>query len=105
MRSAKELFEELQREAAVAYAVAIAIAFERRTEYVFDTDPDALERLDELLAQGGMPLGLMVVTRHGDELDIKARPYRDGGSEDQEFPDLRMANLVTNFAALIPNKG
>ena len=60
-RSTMDLIAELELEAAEHNfsMLGVAVGFEERTEFVFSCDDDRLEKLNELVRNGGEPIGLV----------------------------------------------
>jgi DNA helicase HerA-like ATPase len=58
MRSTADLIEELDREAGNFTRAALVVGFENTTTYVFSTDENRLDALNDLVRNGGEPIGL-----------------------------------------------
>ena len=63
LRSNKQLVEELRKAPDPWVDTAIVVAFENRFEFVGEDHPDPMSRLDSLLEQGGLAIGLAGVMR------------------------------------------
>ena len=65
-RTAKDLIDELraegerfQNKTADHSAVALVVAFDRNSEFVWDSERNPLEKLNSLMEKGGEPVGLI----------------------------------------------
>jgi hypothetical protein len=72
---------------------ALVVGFEHECRMVFRDDPDRLTKLNTMVRSGGMPLGLIKITRDGGDVNFLSRPlieYRD---------DLAAATLLSKLCA------
>lgn len=77
MRSAEELVRELDQEARHFSMVAIVVAFDDTSRYVFhDDDPNkVLAELQEMIAAGGEPFGLLGYCANEKEANVSSFVY------------------------------
>ena len=94
---------ELNWEAEHFTAVAIAVGFPRHTEFVFSGDNAGVARLEELIRDGGEPIGFLRILRRGDRLQIKSRPFVDYANE--TWVEAYLHSLATNLRNLFSGKG
>ena len=62
MRSTLDLIRELESEAAKFTALALIVGFEEHSEYVWNADGTAeqkLQKLNEMIGRGGKPVGFV----------------------------------------------
>jgi len=74
-RTTADLVDELNEVAVDCSHAALVVGFDHRTEFVWASNPDALQLLNTHVQNGGDPLGL--VTRHNDgegATSVHARP-------------------------------
>lgn len=75
MRSSKQLVDELRSTQQSWLDAAIVVAFDNRFEFVGEDHPDPTRRLDSLLNDGGLAIGLAgvlpAVQRKGDVLQTQ----------------------------------
>jgi hypothetical protein len=57
------------------------VGFEETTTYVFSTDADRLDRLDELVRNGGEPIGLFGIDMHHGLLTVHHRTLDEYATE------------------------
>ena len=77
-RTTADLVAELHEVATDCSDAALVVGFDYRTEFVWASDPDALEVLNAHMENGGGPLGL--VTSHNDgegATSVYARPLAE----------------------------
>ena len=77
MRKTSDLINEMLKEAKSAWMVAIAVGFEKDTEFVFSTTPHPLEELNRLIKRGGSPIGLLRFDKEGKEIQGSYRPFEE----------------------------
>jgi hypothetical protein len=68
MRSTADLIKELEQEAgehSSAKLVALVVGFAHTSSFVFATDVNKLEKLNEFIKQGGEPFGFICITQNG----------------------------------------
>jgi hypothetical protein len=83
MRSTQDLIEELAAEAPRLTGVAIAVGFERRTEFVWHGQSDnPVAELNKLVRAGGEPVGLIGYVRlPGGEIRLYQRVFAEHAGE------------------------
>jgi hypothetical protein len=60
--------------------MALVVGFETETKFIFNHEPDKLEKLTIMVESGGKPFGYMRIERSGKEMSIETKPlieYRD----------------------------
>lgn len=62
-RTTEELIGRLESERHKFFAVGIAVGFETETKFVFGSDENKLQRLNQLVEAGGEPVGMIAVTQ------------------------------------------
>ena len=67
-RSTLDLISELDAEKAKFFCVALAVGFEKNTTFVWASEMDRLEKLNEAVAAGGEPVGLIGVVQSSADL-------------------------------------
>ena len=77
MRKTADLINEMLRESKGAWMVAIAVGFDKDTEFVFSTTPRPLEELNRLIKRGGSPIGLLRFEKEGTEIQGSYRPFEE----------------------------
>jgi hypothetical protein len=63
MRSTIDLIQELDTEAEKFWVCVIAVGFEQSTTIIAHSQENRLELLDEAVAQGGEPVGMLAVLK------------------------------------------
>jgi len=99
MRKTADLVNEMFDEAKGARLVAIAVGFETETEFVFNTTPHPLEKLNSLVGKGGAPIGLLRFEREGTGLQGSYRPFEEYKGE--VWVKEYLAGLLKNAAEII----
>jgi hypothetical protein len=104
VRRASDLIRELQEEAASGrfIAVALAVGFEDLTEFIFSADPNALEKLNDSIRQGGIPHGLLGVRPDG---EIAARSLEQFSGAEAMIMDEYLDRICAAFAAKLEADG
>jgi hypothetical protein len=80
-RTTVDLIEELDTEADNFTMAALVVGFENTTMYVFSTEADRLDRLDELVRNGGEPIGMFGIDMHHGLLSVHHRTLDECASE------------------------
>jgi hypothetical protein len=99
MRTTAELVSEMRMVAKNAWLAAIAVGFENDTKFVFNTSPYALEELNNLVKQGGSPIGILRFEKTGTSIQGMYRPFVE--YEDQTWAREYLAGLLENAAEII----
>ena len=82
-RTTKDLIDEMNGEKAKGFTLlAIIVGFENRTVFVFDSDPEPLRKLNELVKDGGEPIGLSGIRRIAKKVDFLIRPFTEYEGKD-----------------------
>ena len=77
MRKTADLVNEMLAEAKGAWLVAIAVAFDTETKFVFHTQSRPLESLNQLVRNGGSPVGLLRFVKVNGSLQGTYRPFEE----------------------------
>jgi hypothetical protein len=103
-RTTLELINELEETAAASgSAVAIVVAFENTSSFVFAGDANGLEKLNGLVIQGGEPVGLIATTlgRKEGTVQVRALAEHEGYVHIQEY----LMTLAAAFGAQLEASG
>jgi len=77
-RTTADLVAELNEVAIDCSHAALVVGFDHRTEFVWASDPDALQLLNAHVLNGGDPLGLVTGHNDGDgATSVHARPLAE----------------------------
>jgi len=77
MRKTADLISEMVAETEGAWLVAIAVAFDTETKFVFNNQKHPLEALNELIKNGGSPVGLLRFEKADGALQGSYRPFKE----------------------------
>jgi hypothetical protein len=99
MRKTADPVNEMFDEAKGARLVAIAVGFEKDTEFVFSTTPHPLEKLNALVSAGGSPIGLLRFVREGAGLQGSYRPFEE--YKDVAWVKEYLAGLLKNADEIV----
>jgi hypothetical protein len=97
MRKTGDLIADLEQEGSRHYYAAIVGVAENFRMAIASSDPNSLQMLNDLVIQGGLPLGMMVMD-HTDglvQLKVYVYPEYTGREREQAYLDLqRVADEV-----------
>jgi hypothetical protein len=82
MRKTSDLTDEMRAEAKNAWLVAIVVGFEKETKFVFSSRRHPLEELDQLVRDGGFPVGLLKFDKENSVIQGSYRPFAEYENED-----------------------
>lgn len=99
MRKTSDLVDEMLAEAKNAWLVAIAVGFDTGTKFVFSSRPRPLKELDQLVQEGGAPLGLLRFEREGETVQGSYRPFAE--YEHEEWVQHYLAGLLEHTGDII----
>ncbi|MCX6689884.1 MAG: hypothetical protein NTZ39_09405 [Methanoregula sp.] len=99
MRKTSDLVDEMLVEAKNAWLVAIAVAFENETKFVFSSQRHPLEELNQLVQKGGSPIGLLRFDKEDSSLQGSYRPFEEYANE--EWVKKYFAGLLENAGEII----
>jgi hypothetical protein len=99
MRKTSDLVEEMRAEAKNAWLVAIVVGFESETQFVFSSRRHPLEELNQLVKNGGSPLGLLRFDREKTQVQGSYRPFAE--YENEEWVQKYLAGLLDNTGEII----
>ena len=77
MRNTADLVNEMLQESKKAWIVAIVVGFPTETKFVFSTNRKPLEELNQLVKQGGSPIGLLHFEKEGITIQGAYRPFEE----------------------------
>lgn len=92
MRKTSDLVNEMVAEAKKTWLVAIAVGFEKDTEFVFSSQKHPLETLNQLVQKGGSPIGLLRFDRENSSVQGSYRPFQE--YENEEWAKKYLAGLL-----------
>ena len=75
MRKTSDLVDEMRAEAKTAWLVAIAVGFKTETKFVFSSRRHPLEELDQMVIDGGSPIGLLRFEKENSTVQGAYRPF------------------------------
>lgn len=81
MRNTLDLVNEMREEAKKAWLVAIVVGFENETKFVFSSDSHSLEELNQLVQNGGSPIGLLRFEKENNTIQGAYRPFEEYENE------------------------
>ena len=99
MRKTSELVDEMLAEAKKAWLVAIAVGFQNETKFVFSSRKHPREELDQLVKNGGSPIGLLRFDKDDKTIQGSYRPF--GEYENEEWAQKYLAGLLDNTGEII----
>jgi hypothetical protein len=99
MRKTSDLVDEMLAEAKNTWLVAIAVGFEGETKFVFSRQKHPLEALNQLVKNGGSPMGLLRFDKENSKIQGSFRPFEEYASE--EWVLKYLAGLLNNTAEII----
>jgi hypothetical protein len=99
MRKTSELVAEMRAEAKDAWLVAIVVGFETETKLVFSSRKYPLEELDQLVKNGGSPIGLLRFDKEKSVVQGSYRPFEEYAAED--WAKHYLAGLLENTAEIL----
>jgi hypothetical protein len=96
-RSTKGIIHELDEEAAQhASSVAIVMAFDNSTAYIWSHNPDRQQVLDDAVRSGGKPVGLIAMIQKDGKVKFATKVYPE--SAHLTWVDDYLRRLVTELA-------
>ena len=81
MRKTSDLINELEAETKTAWLVAIAVAFNNETQFVFSSQNHTLDALNQLVKNGGSPIGLLRFVKENGSIQGYYRPFDEYANE------------------------
>jgi hypothetical protein len=99
MRKTSDLVQEMVDEAKKAWLVAIAVAFEQETKFVFSSNSHPLEELNRLVKNGGSPIGLLRFDKENSSVQGSYRPFDEYANE--PWVTGYLAGLLENTGEII----
>jgi len=63
--------------------MALVVGFETETRFIFNKEPEKLEKLTAMVESGGNPIGFMRIERSGKEMSIETKPLIEYVEEEQ----------------------
>ncbi|MGA2918004.1 hypothetical protein [Methanoregula sp.] len=99
MRKTSDLVDEMRAEAKDAWLVAIVVGFETETKFVFSSRRHPLEELNQLVHNGGSPIGLLRFDKEHAMIQGSYRPF--GEYENEDWVKKYLAGLLDNTGEII----
>lgn len=99
MRKTSDLVNEMQKEAKTAFLVAIAVGFEKETQFVFSSQKQPLAALNLLVQKGGSPIGLLRFDKENSQIQGSYRPFEEYANE--EWIKKYLAGLLDNTGEIV----
>jgi len=99
MRKTSELVDEMRAEAKNAWLVAIAVGFETETKFVFSSRKYPLEELDQMVRNGGSPIGLLRFEKEKSFVQGSYRPFLE--YENEEWAKKYLSGLLDKTAEIV----
>ena len=99
MRKTSDLVDEMRAEAKNALLVAIVVGFETETKFIFSSRKYPLEELDQLVRDGGAPLGLLRFDKEKTLVQGSYRPFAE--YENEDWVKKYLAGLLDNAGEII----
>lgn len=81
MRKTSDLVDEMLAEAKKAWLVAIVVGSEQETKFVFSSGKHPLEELNQLVQNGGSPIGLLRFELENATIQGSFRPFDEYAGE------------------------
>jgi hypothetical protein len=98
-RSTIDLIRELEQEAGNFTEVALAVGFESTTIFVFSSDHNRQQKLDDAVVQGGEPIGFIGYDFHNKLLSVQTRAVDEHA--DEEWVGGYLNALTETFRTLL----
>ena len=99
MRKTSDLVDEMLAEAKKTWLVAVAVGFQNETKFVFSSRKHPLEELDQLVKNGGSPIGLLRFDKEDTTIQGSYRPFME--YENEEWAQKYLAGLLDNTGEII----
>jgi hypothetical protein len=99
MRKTSDLVNEMRTEAKKAWLVAIAVGFEKETQFVFSSSTHPLEDLNKLVKTGGSPIGLLRFEKESTTVQGSYRPFEE--YENEPWVTNYLSGLLENTDGII----
>ncbi len=87
------------KEAKKAWIIAIVVGFQTETQFVFSTSRQPLEKLNQLVKNGGSPIGLLKFEKEGNTVQGKYRPFEE--YDNVQWVTQYLAGLLDNSETII----
>lgn len=99
MRKTSELVDEMRAEAKNGWLVAIVVGFETETKFVFSSRRHPVEELDQLVRNGGFPIGLLRFDKKFSTVQGSYRPFTE--YENEDWVKKYLAGLLENTGEIV----
>ena len=63
--------------------MALVVGFETETKFIFNHEPDKLDKLNAMVESGGNPIGYIRIERTREEMSVEAKPLFEYADEEQ----------------------
>ena len=99
MRNTSDLVSEMRKEAKKSWLVAIAVGFDADTKFFFSSDRTALQNLNQLVKNGGSPVGLLKFEQEGSAIQWSYRAFSEYA--DEPWVSQYLSGLLENTENII----
>jgi hypothetical protein len=99
MRKTSDLVNDMLKVAKNAYLVAIAVGFENDTKFVFSSQKQPLQELNQLIQKGGSPIGMLRFDKENLQIQGSFLPFEEYANE--EWAKNYLAGLLENTKEII----
>jgi hypothetical protein len=82
MRTTVDLIEELHAESIGSNVASLVVGFGNTTLFVCANAEDPLSELNEMIQNGGQPVGIIRMAQDGPELSLVGRPLEEYAGDD-----------------------
>jgi hypothetical protein len=63
--------------------MALVVGFETETKFIFNHEPDKLDKLNAMVESGGNPIGYIRIERSSEDISVEAKPLIEYADEEQ----------------------
>jgi hypothetical protein len=99
MRKTSDLVNEMLEEAKTTWLVAIVVGFETETKFVFSSRKQPLAELNQLVQNGGSPIGLLRFEKENALVQGSYRPFEE--YQNEEWAKTYLAGLLDNTGEIV----
>lgn len=93
------MVHEMLKEAKNAWLVAIAVGFQDETKFVFSSRKNPLNELNQLVQNGGSPIGLLRFEKENTAIQGSYRPFEE--YENEPWAGSYLAGLLEDTEKII----
>jgi len=102
MRNTADLVNEMLDTAKDTWLVAIAVGFRDDTKFVFSSAKEPLKELNQLVQEGGFPIGLLRFEKVDGEVQGSYRPFRE--YETEEWVATYLVGLLDHTGEILASR-